>query len=154
MFLIPPVNFRYKNALMANRVTPGEVWVGKNRLMCTERWQVARTEGPKPKTQMCRGMKLKKRKYQNLKSKNKRFHLLHPSIFFFSISLPISSSSLCNDPQFPAIDTHFPQKKFPTSLIFLVRHSLFYVFFEFRSSSSSILLGTVELCWSQEIQTN
>lgn len=48
---------------------------------------------------MYRGMELKKRKHKNLKSKNKRFHLLHPSIFFFFISLPISSSSLCYYPQ-------------------------------------------------------
>ena len=61
MQLVSPLNSRYKIVVVANRDTHGEGWVGKNILMCQERWWMARKEGPKPKTQNCRGMKLKKR---------------------------------------------------------------------------------------------
>ena len=147
MFLVPPVNFRYKNALMANRVTPGEVWVGKNRLMCTERWQVARTEGPKPKTQICRGMKLKKRKYQNLKSKNKRFHLLHPSILFL---LHLSSNFFFISLQWPTISSNiytFSSKKIPyiinlscsSFFVLCILRISFFIFFNLARNRRTML---------------
>jgi len=41
---------------MTDGDTRGEGWVGKSRLMCQEKWWVAKKEGPKSKTQNCRGM--------------------------------------------------------------------------------------------------